>query len=96
MPNSILKWASSHEPISKITGANVKSHVESIVTKQSLADLLEELAEFVDKHDIIIPEMKLKVKGIELSLSGKKLEDEDASKRIEEAKRFEDEKTNPD
>ena len=56
------------------------------IDKEAILRFLEKLAKLCDEHDIVVPELSVKVGAIEISLSGKKLEDTDASKRIEEKK----------
>lgn len=66
-----------------------KSLLDSAMQKMSsvnktgvLLSMLEQMAQFVDKHDIIVPELSVSFGGVALTLTGKKLEDSDASKRI--------------
>ena len=49
-----------------------------------IKQMLEIVARFVDQHDIIVPDLHVKVGIVDISLTAKKLEDQDASKHIEE------------
>jgi len=77
-----------------------KAFLDSAVSKlnntnkiEIVRDMLEQVARFVDQHDIIVPDLHVKVGIVDISLTAKKLEDADASKRIEEEREA---KTDPE
>ena len=38
-----------------------------------LPELIEYISNFIDKHDIIMPEIKVKINNVELTISGKRV-----------------------
>lgn len=45
--------------------------------QEIVRDMLEQVAQFVDQHDVFVPEIRIKVGIVEISLSAKKIENVD-------------------
>jgi hypothetical protein len=80
--NPIKNLAEFHwfaEPISRLTGSVVTKDQAFVQVKSILLSAIEEFASFVDRHDIIVPEIKARYGGLEFTLTGRKVEDQDAT-----------------
>lgn len=61
----------------RVTRRLVNDALRDKLKTLELEKSLERLAEFVDKHDVIIPELTVRVGMVELTLTGRKLDDPD-------------------
>jgi hypothetical protein len=60
------------------------SKLKSGNKEQIVREMLEMVANFVDKHDLVVPDLHVKVGIVDISLTAKKVEDQDASAKIKE------------
>lgn len=74
---AVFNWFA--EPVSKVTGKTIARDLAFSQIQSILLSALEEFASFVDRHDIVVPELRARYGGLEFTLTGRKVEDLDAS-----------------
>ncbi len=61
----------------RVTRRLANERIREKLKEVDLEKRLESLAEFIDRHDLVVPELTVRVGMVELTLTGRKLDDPD-------------------